>query len=273
MNNPPKLIREFLSKEWFSQLYLNFVLQEEFGINKVQTDQYPNQWKIADQQFETFKAEEILVYNSYYFKSFIVEMKTQNIKVFEHVKKYCTNSTYTSQNSWSYSGSRMTNYEYVDDKFLTNLIITKQSDQFVGIRLERTTIEKSPKNIIETKLDLKGEIHLCQKVQTQFDDYSQYSNLELKSIKSWKNIDVAKRRQVIRAKMSIWIENLFKCDIGDPQTQKVRSFYLNEEQREEIRSVVDKSDNSSIRIKGEFKMHDDSSAILIKIDHLEPWKH
>lgn len=252
---------------------MNFDLQEGIGINKIQTDQYPHKWKIADQQFETFKAEDILVYNSNYFKSFIVEMKTPNIVEFEQVKNYCTNSTHTSQNSWSYSGSRMTNYECVEDKFLTNLIITKQSDQFVGIRLEHTTIEKSPKNIIDAKLDLIGKIHFYQKEQTQFDDYSQYSNQELKSIMNWKNIEVAKRRQVIRAKMSRLVENLFKCDIGEPQTQKVRSIYLNEEQRKEIRAVVNMSSNSCIRIKGEFKMYEDNSAILTKIDHLETCKH
>ena len=63
---------------------------------------------------------------------------------------------------------------------------------------------------------------------------------------------------------------MYKCDIGDAQKKNLNTIYLNEKQKIKVKLVSSRSNDNRIRIRGDFKMYDDRSAILERIDHIEP---
>jgi len=275
LNNPPKLIDELLSKEWLKILFDKFELnlssspKLEFNQGLFSHDlQSP-----LDIEFLTFTAKNLRVKESKYFKNFLIEFGTKEMEIFDKPSKYFTNKYHTRRSSWHYSGSRINNFKYILDDVLIGIIVTKQSDQYVGVMISSSTIEKKPKIDIDFELVLEGNFSINSiKKEFIYNDYSHCSKEELLSLEKWKNIEHSKKLQLVQLKMNRWINNLYECYVDEP-TKTIRSIYLTQSQVNEIRTQTNKLKNIEMRLFGKFTMFSDYTAILKNIYKLDLIKH
>ncbi len=223
--------------------------------------------------FKSFVAQNFGVRISKFFNSFSLEYNTECIEIFNNQEDYLLNSNYSKETAWHYSGSRMSNYKYFEENRLTNIILTKQSENNIGILLSSSTIEKQPKTNIEFSLNLSGRFKTSNRqIQLSFDDYSKLSKEELEHSKQWKNIEVSKKYQLAKNKMLNWINGLYECSIELPD-KSLRLIYLNKEQKNKIEIELTNSSSNHLNLAGEFKMFSDYTAILKSIDKIEAIKH
>jgi hypothetical protein len=272
MNNPPKLIKSLKSKNWVNSLFETFEFDNGVKANfEVKKDAISNCFECKNFiEFGPIKTENIRVYKSEYFKFFSIEFGTTNTELFERENEFCCNQVHTRTNSWLYSGSRMTNYIYLEEHRITSLLLSKISEEYLSVRIAHSTIEKEPLKNIEVKLNLKGKFILSpQKQKSIHTDYSRYSEEEKVELKKWKNIEHFKTVGLVKARMNSWIENLFKCEI-DGSDKAIKSIYVSEEQRLELEYRLKESQDSILNLKGKFRMYDDFSAILKYIEKIEP---
>ena len=68
--------------------------------------------------------------------------------------------------------------------------------------------------------------------------------------------------------MSSWIEGLYECQIDEP-LKRIRSIYVNDNQRDRLLQTSNKAKKSKMLIEGKFKMFSDYNAILLEIINLE----
>jgi len=275
LKKPPKIIEELKEKIWLSQIFSDTNSDEiDFPDFEFRQGLYIHENVFKNLiNFKSFVAQNFRVRISKYFNSFSIEFNTACLEIFNNQEEYFLNGNYPKETSWHYSGSRMSNYKYFEENRLTEIILTKQAENNVGILLSSSTIEKQPKTNIEFSLNLTGRFKTSnKKIELSIDDYSNLSEEELANTKKWKNIEVSKKSQLARNKMLKWINGLFECSIEMPN-KKLRSIFLNEKQKSEIEIALHNSSSNKLNLNGEFKMFSDYTAILKSIDKLEALKH
>lgn len=271
LKNPPKLIRELLNENWLKSIFNNCKFDPSISPKFRYNEGLYTHELIAlnNIQFESFNAQSFRIHESKYFFNFSIEFSTSKTEIFTKRDEYCLNKFFTKRNSWHYSGSRMANYKYIEEDRITGLIISKLSESTIGVVLSHSTIYKQAKTNIELNIILNGNFHISNKAtELTYNDYSDLSESELKSIKEWKNIEVSKESQLAKNQMFKWIENLYECTVHEP-TKTIRSIYLNEEHKNEIERLISQSKEGKIKLDGEFKMFSDYTAILETINKLE----
>lgn len=273
--NPPKLISEIQSKGWLNSMFNTFEFEKPIS-PKFEFHQglYTHKLETSDEvKFDTFKARNFSVYQSQYFKNFSIEFNTDENKVFTHQDEYCINEKFTRINSWHHNGKRMSSYYYITEKTISGLILTKQTENNIGVILSHSTILKEEKRNIDINLKLTGNLNISNRaIKKVLNEYSDYSTEQLASLEKWKNIELSKKTQLIQNRMNNWIENLYECSVEESEN-KIRLIYVTKAQKRKLQEVVEKSKKGYLNLEGEFRMFDDYSAILKSISKLEQVKH
>ena len=275
MRIPPKIISEIQSKDWLKSLFNSFEYSELISPKlEFRQDSYTHELKTSDIiKFISFEAYNFSLYLSNYFKYFRIEFDTNISEVFTNQDKYCTNETFTRTNSWNHEGKRMSCYYYITDETITELIITKQTENNIGVILSHSTILKEAKKKIDFNLHFTGKFSVANNpIVNKYYDYSDCSIEEFESLKKWKNIELSKKTQMIQNKMNEWVENLYECSVEEPN-KRIRAIYINENQKQKFQQMFQKSDQVFLNLDGEFIMFDDYTAILKSINKLKQVKH
>jgi hypothetical protein len=268
--NLPRIIVELQSEDWLNHLFNNFDLNHR-NTPKYSTEQglYYHSCKFKSYEFKTYKGKDITIESSRYFKSFGITIGTNSTDIFDNIEEFCTNEIYTQERSFMIKGSREKSYFYIGDKLLSSARIGKMTDDYTRIAISHTTIDKTPKQNIEVDLSINAEFKISkERIISKFNDYSGCSKQELDSINKWKNVELSIRLQKVKARMESWIENLFECWVDEPE-KNIRAIYLTDDQKLQI----EKFESPFLKLKGKFKMYSDYTAILIKLDNIEPRKH
>jgi len=272
--NLPRIITELLSEDWLNHLFINFDLMHP-NTPKYDFEQglYYHSCKFKPYEFEKYSGKIISIHLSKYFKSFSITIGTNSTYIFDKIEEYCTNEAFTQENSFSIKGKRKKSYFYIGDKHLSSARVAKMTEDYTRIEIHHTTIDKTPKQNIEVNLSINGEFRISNKrIATKFNDYSECSKEELDSINKWKNVKHSIRLQKVRARMDNWIENLFECWVEEPE-QKFRAIFISAEHKEQMEKIMNVAKSPFLKLKGKFKMNGDYTAILTKLDSIEPGKH
>jgi len=272
--NLPRIISELISIDWIGHLFYNFNLDHtntpEYELH--QSD-YSHACKFQQYDLKSYTANYINISTSKYFKSLCITIGTEAPFIFDGIEEYCTNESFTQKESFKIKGKREKTYCYIEQEYISHVRITKFSENNSRVIIWYETIEKTPKQNIEFELSISGELKISQTKNTsKFYNYSEFSKEELKSLNQWKNVELSKKMQHIQTKMESWIENLYECRIDDSK-KKIKSIYLNEQQKSEVEKFILENKSSLLNIKGKFKMFRDYDAILCEIENIEQIKH
>jgi len=272
--NLPRIISELVSIDWIGHLFENFTLDHintpEFKLHQTE---YYHASKFQQYDLKSYTAKDISIALSKYFKSFCITIHTEASFIFDRIEEFCANKSFTQKESFKIKGKREKTYCYLEEEYLSNVRITKFSDNLSRIIIWYETIEKTPKKNIEFELSISGELKISQTKNTpKFYDYSECSKEELEFLSQWKNVELSKKLHPIQTKMESWIENLYECWVGDSK-QQIKSIYLSEKQKTELEKFMNETNSSLINIMGKFKMFRDYDAILCEIKNIKQIKH
>lgn len=265
----PRIISDISSIDWMKHLFNQFSLSHRnTPANEFKQGEYWHTNKFEPYDFKVYKGKDISISVSKYFKSFSLTIGTETICIFDKIEDYCSNESFTHEESFNIIGNSEKSYYYIGDKYLSNARIAKIADNYTRIEIGHSTIEKTPKQNIEFDMSLRADLKFHEsKIRRISKSYSKYNEEELKEINKWKNTKLQERLALVSDKMNKWKEGLYECYINGPE-KRLRIIYVNAEQKDEMQSVLSKSKSQKIIIEGKFKMFTDYTAIMTKLNKL-----
>jgi hypothetical protein len=270
----PRIISDISSIDWMGHLFKEFTLSHQ---NTPKYEFYQGEYyhtcNIKPYDFKVYKGKDVSITVSKYFKFFSMTIGTEATYIFDRIKEFCSNETFTHEESFNIIGSREKSYYYIGDHHLSSARIAKMTDNYARIVISHTTIDKTPKQNIEFDMSIKGELKFYQSKKTYIaKGYSDYSEAELKEINKWKNVKLKERLAHISTRIDKWRENLYECSVNESE-KRIRIIYVNSEQKDEIQNTINVNKSTNILIEGKFKMYTDYTAILTKLTKLKNISH
>jgi len=148
-------------------------------------------------------------------------------------------------------------------------MINKTAKDYIGIRIWHETKTSIAKHKVDLELSMEGELRLGKNIyQSNYGTKPSYAKGELEATRKWKNIELSKEQAKHRHLANQQLEGLYECAWQEAQRQ-THIIYMKSSIRDTLLAHQLQMGSNKIKLRAQFKRHNDHSLILKSIMHLE----